>query len=192
MLSSILLKSKPWQIFIIISFVPFIYNTILNDYKFYNPHYDYRIFELIGYLLFNLFFIWIWAIVVELKKIITVQVSSKYFKIAIKYLVFYNILTILYVVLNTLGLSDDFLGMFNPKIRDLNSFIIIFAFSLPAVYSVFYCVYYAAKIIKMAELDKKVRFKDFQYTFFLLLFFFAGVWTIQPKLNAMYLKKSNL
>ena len=62
---------------------------------------------------------------------------------------------------------------------------IILSLHLVAMICIFYCFYFAAKIIKTVELQKEVGFKDFVGEFFLTWYFPIGVWFLQPKINKM-------
>jgi hypothetical protein len=43
-----------------------------------------------------------------------------------------------------------------------------------------------ARNLAMAEKQEKVEFYDYAGAFFLLWFFFIGVWFIQPRINRMF------
>ncbi len=49
-----------------------------------------------------------------------------------------------------------------------------------------YSLYFVAKNLAMAEKQEKVAFYDYAGPFFLLWFFFIGVWVIQPRINKMF------
>ncbi|MBK6525920.1 MAG: hypothetical protein IPG07_10450 [Crocinitomicaceae bacterium] len=46
----------------------------------------------------------------------------------------------------------------------------------------FYCV---GKSIKLAELQRTVKFEDFVGEFFLAWFYLVGFWILQPRLNKL-------
>ena len=54
------------------------------------------------------------------------------------------------------------------------------------LFSMFCIFYLIAKTIKTAELQRKVGFGDFAGEFFLLWFYFIGIWINQPKVNKLY------
>jgi len=58
------------------------------------------------------------------------------------------------------------------------------------MFRIFYSMYFVAKTIKTAELQRKVGFGDFVGEFFLLWFYFIGVWIVQPKVNKLYGKEN--
>jgi len=50
----------------------------------------------------------------------------------------------------------------------------------------FYCLYFNAKALKTAELQKPLTFSDFAGEFFLLWFFPIGIWILQPRINKLF------
>lgn len=52
-----------------------------------------------------------------------------------------------------------------------------------SMFCLFYCLYFVAKTIKTAELQKETSFGDFAGEFFLIWFYPIGIWFIQPKIN---------
>ncbi len=56
---------------------------------------------------------------------------------------------------------------------------------LLAIFCMFYCMYFAAKTIKTAELQRETKFSDFIGEFLLIWFFPIGVWILQPKINEL-------
>lgn len=50
-----------------------------------------------------------------------------------------------------------------------------------------YTMYFAAKTIKLAELQRPVTFTDFADEFFLIWFFPIGIWFVQPRINELAL-----
>ena len=71
----------------------------------------------------------------------------------------------------------------------LNSSVIfasIVPFHLFSIFCIFYCIYFNAKSLKVAELQREVSFSDYVVEFFLLWFFPIGVWFIQPRINKIF------
>ena len=68
--------------------------------------------------------------------------------------------------------------------------LVFFAVMLPihlfSMFCIFYCIYFNAKSLKVAELQREVTFNDYVGEFFLLWFFPIGVWFIQPRINKMF------
>lgn len=53
------------------------------------------------------------------------------------------------------------------------------------IFCIFHTMFFVAKTIKAAELQRPVTFGDFAGEFFMTWFFFVGVWIMQPKINKM-------
>ncbi len=51
------------------------------------------------------------------------------------------------------------------------------------MYALIYVFAYPMKLLKSIELKREVKFKDYWYLFFLMIFWIIGVWIVQPKLN---------
>jgi hypothetical protein len=62
----------------------------------------------------------------------------------------------------------------------------IFPFHFFAMGCIFYVLYFVAKSLKTVELQRRVEFGDYAGEFFLIWFFFVGVWIIQPRVNALF------
>lgn len=66
-------------------------------------------------------------------------------------------------------------------------FILLFSIIIPGhLYSAFcliYVLYFSAKTVKSAELQREAHFNDYIAEFFMFWFFPVGVWFLQPKIN---------
>jgi hypothetical protein len=58
-------------------------------------------------------------------------------------------------------------------------------FNLVAMFCIFYCLYYIARSLRTAELNRKTKFKDWFVIFLGLWFFPIGVWFIQRKIRRL-------
>jgi hypothetical protein len=74
-------------------------------------------------------------------------------------------------------------GLIRDSLRSNPS--ILFIFSLIALFAIFYCINFAAKVIAMFERNQSVGFADYAGNFFLMWFFPIGVWFIQPKIQKL-------
>lgn len=81
-------------------------------------------------------------------------------------------------VLNTLNNNPPAVGFFI-------GFMLIFPIHIFAMFCIFYSLYFVAKTLKTAELQREVTFSDFVGEFFLAWFFPIGVWILQPRINKM-------
>jgi hypothetical protein len=105
------------------------------------------------------------------------------FKAALVYvLVYFCCFLGLFIFLITLFQSQADLG--GP---DFDQLVWLPAIILPlhlfAMFCIFYCLYFVAKTIKTAELQREVSFSDFVGEFFMLWFYPIGIWILQPKIN---------
>ena len=57
---------------------------------------------------------------------------------------------------------------------------------LVATFCMFYNLYFVAKSLKLVELQRPVGFYDYSGPLFLLWFFPAGIWVVQPRINRLY------
>ncbi len=70
--------------------------------------------------------------------------------------------------------------------EDSSWLAIIMPLHFLAMFCMFYNLYFAAKTIKLAELQRQVNFGDYAGEFFLMWFFPIGVWWLQPKVNRLH------
>jgi uncharacterized membrane protein YeiH len=74
-------------------------------------------------------------------------------------------------------------GLIRDSLKNNPSVILII--SLLALFAIFYCINFAAKVIAIFERNQSVGFADYADNFFLLWFFPIGVWFIQPKIQKL-------
>ena len=55
-----------------------------------------------------------------------------------------------------------------------------------------YKIYFVAKTFKTAELQKEVDFGDFAGEFFMIFFYFIGIWVFQPEIIKMVESESTI
>jgi hypothetical protein len=126
---------------------------------------------------------WYWAVAVGLQNKIPPTVSMKVNKF--KWLYFIPV-TYFLAIFGTLAFVTP--GMlqqpeqFNPSVVFM-VMAVVFPLHFAAVACIFYCLYFVAKTIKTAELQREVKFSEFAGEFFLIWFFPIGVWMIQPRIN---------
>jgi hypothetical protein len=65
-------------------------------------------------------------------------------------------------------------------------FIIVIPLHFFSIFCIFYTFWFIAKSLKMVESWKQVTFGDYAGDFFLIWFFFVGVWFIQPRINRIF------
>lgn len=62
-------------------------------------------------------------------------------------------------------------------------FILAFLMHFFSMFCIFYTLYFIAKTLVSAELQREAHFSDYIGDFFLIWFFPVGVWFIQPRVN---------
>jgi hypothetical protein len=63
---------------------------------------------------------------------------------------------------------------------------ILYIFGLIGIVTNIYSVYFTARILVMAERERKVTFSDYIGTFILVYIFIFGVWWLQPRVNRLH------
>nr|WP_299341191.1 hypothetical protein [Allomuricauda sp.] len=203
-MTKLFLKSKHWQLFTILVGIPFLLQFyVYRKIFWYNPppvepnpdskgftevlneefiQFDFPPFLTIVFFL--LFFGWFWSIAIGLQKKIPQRIKMKVTKFKVFFFIPFT-----YIILLMIYLGGLFSGMGTDSFLISGwIFAIIVPFHLLSMFGIFYSLYFAAKTIKTAELQREVGFGDFVAEFFLLWFYFIGIWIIQPKVNKLYSK----
>ena len=194
------LRLKHWQLFIVMLGLPIIYQLyfifeifgsrtqpmevvgvegvtqVLNERYF---HFDFLPYVLI---LFSLvFFGWFWSIAIGLQKNIPVEIEMK-----VKRFKAFFIIPLVYTIVFMMFIGGLFSGMFTYGFSNSTWFlVIILPLHLFSIFCIFHTIYFVAKTIRTAELQRVVTFGDFAGEFFLLWFYIIGIWIIQPKVNRL-------
>ena len=195
------LKAKHWQLFALMLGIPLLYQIylmsllwgfqtqpesvageegftqVLNE-KFIQL--DFFPYVMIFFVL--IFFGWFWSIAIGLQKNIPKDIKMKVKKFKVFFFIpFFYILFLMFCM------GGLFSGMATNGFLNSGWIVaIIIPLHLLSMFCVFYSMYFVAKTIKTAELQKKTGFRDFAGEFFLLWFYFIGIWLIQPKVNKLY------
>lgn len=193
------LKAKHWQIFLLTFGIPVAIQlviVVLLVFRFSSgtENIEQSVFGYMAFMftamfiLLFFFFGWLWAIVVGLQKKIPQPLKLKInrFKIFFFIPLIYLALFLVLIIVMMSGLSKG--NMELPSSVGV-VFMVIFPLHLFTVFCIFYCLWFAAKIIKTAELQQEVSFSDFAGEFFMLWFYPVGIWIIQPKINNMVTSK---
>lgn len=187
-MEKLFLHAKHWQIFILIFGIPFTFQMaymvrfVSNITLLDGPGFQY----MLGYLKFTMLiavassiitYSWFWSIAVGLQKMLPEGIIMKV--TLFKFFLFIPIVFMLSL----------FLGAYYFYIQKNVPDPIVFVFLIPlyffALFCSFYCIYFIAKTIRTVELQKSVVFSDFVAEFFLIWFYFIGVWVLQPRINKM-------
>ncbi len=127
---------------------------------------------------------WQWSVVMGLQKLVPAGVKIKLTQFKIFFFIPVVYITLVCGLLALLFNSDMMRGG-QPDPAIFMVFAIIFPVHLFAMFCIFYSIYFVAKTIKTAELQREVTFSDFVAEFFLVWFHFIGIWILQPKINKM-------
>jgi hypothetical protein len=187
---NIFLRAKHWQLFLATFGMPILIEIIILSF-FFNPASGRNPIIIVSYfrsfpppmlLLGGILFGWQWAVATGFQKMIPPCAKMKVKRFKIFFFIAANYL----VLICTLMLVD--FGDYNLNNYPLDSafiigFLLIFATHLFAMFCIFYNLYFLAKTLKTAELQRPVTFRDFIGEFFLAWFFPIGIWILQPRIN---------
>jgi hypothetical protein len=191
---NVFLKTKDWQLFSTLIGLPllgffltfvlfFTYSTSTNDLNSTTLKNFTLIFPSIVLLSMVILFGWFWSIAIGLQSrvVLTVKMNVKKFKI-----LFFIAITYLFVLLAFsifMGTTQFELVPQFLSTLPLVLMFIVFPIHLIAIFCIFHTIYFVAKTYKTVELQREVSFSDFTGEFFLVWFYFIGIWIIQPKIN---------
>jgi len=186
-----LLRAKHWQLFLVIVGIPIalqiIFMTVIVSAIIENQMNDrlneeptmimpmfFIVFVLIGLLSGGTLFGWMYSIATGLQSRVpeSVNLNVKRFK-----LFFWT--PVVYIGVIILMSITIFNG--NPPHPAVLALII--PMHLFSIFCMFYTINFVAKTIKTVELQRAVTFSDFIGEFFLVWFYFVGIWILQPKVN---------
>jgi len=190
------LKAKHWQLFIVTFGITMIFQFVIMGSMILNLDNQvhlypgiifnrFKFIPLIILLFMGLTFVWFWSVGIGLQKRVPENVTMK----VKKFKVFLFIPMIYMFILGVLlSFASNGLFEFGSKpnwglIGGL--FTVIVLLHLFSVFCIFYSLYFVAKTIKTAELQRAVEFGDFVGEFFLIWFYPIGIWIIQPRVNKM-------
>jgi hypothetical protein len=187
------LQAKHWQVFLILFGIPlgihlFITNFIFNTGAGLNLE---LLEQYFAYLPFIILFIsfsmgaWYWSIGIGLQKIIPpeLQLNVKRFKVFLFIPAVY-LLCFLWIFAKASSLmfaaspdaQSTFMFDWFPYIMPLHLF---------SMCCILYCIYFTARTIKTAELQRVVKLSDCTSLFFSLWVLPFGIWTVQPLINKL-------
>jgi len=201
----IFLRAKHWQLFIVLVGLPFITWIILitqflsgtitapDDLRpeqiFANVESFLPKMLVLGLFVTWVMFRWFYSVGVNLHKKLPLIV-----KMPVRTFKAFVIIPMVYVVLVSIAMVYFFNHLdfyingtqFNPPPYFFFFPLLIMPLHLFCVFCIFYCFYFIAKCLKAVELQKNVTTGDYIGEFFLLWFFFVGVWFIQPRVNKLF------
>ncbi len=185
----IFLKAKHWQIFMIIIGLPVILEIIAVPFMIIedDPRVIMTIMPIIMIYFFGGFCGWCWAVAINLQEKLAddLKLSVKGFKIFLLAPLIYYIIFFFIIDFTISGAIEKGTEP-NPTI-----FAWLAPLHLITSFCILYCFYFVSKIFKTVELQRKVTFSDFAGEFFMICFYFIGIWILQPKINKMVEDKRN-
>lgn len=197
-----LLKAKHWQLFIIVVGVPVVIQCFFMAYVFSqishnNPPDPFMVFSAMPFIfIFYLvsaviLFGWYYAIVIKMDTLIPtpLKINMRRFKIFFFIPIIYFVIIISIVIFVFTQIEP---GHGKPPVGPMIAMVFLVIpfhlFSLFCIGHTFYCV---GKSIKLAELQRQVKFEDYAGEFFLAWFYLVGFWILQPRLNKLASEKLN-
>jgi len=196
----IFLKAKPWQIFVLTVALPLILALLTVPVAIVSNHHlkTMKIFVITIILLFyGGYLTWLWTVVAGLQPKISkgINLENLLFNIFMFIQFTFMLITIrliIFICKVIKSMFEFFQYLFGGSaVADPSSglidgllltFVPLFWISF---FCTLYCFYFAAKTIRSAELQKPIKFSDFVWEIFLIVFFPVGIWLIQPKINKM-------
>tara|TARA_R110001632_G_scaffold232256_2_gene372593 strand:+ start:4054 stop:4695 length:642 start_codon:yes stop_codon:yes gene_type:complete len=195
------LKAKHWQLFTLIFGIPFFFQILMMIEVFSNINSEanpdpievfsmFKFFPIIMILVMAVFFGWFWSIAIGLQKKVPENVTMK----TKKFKIFFFI-PLVYILAISLFIGGIFSGIMQNETEPIGGLTngivgIILPLHLLSMFGMFYSLYFVAKTFKTVELQKEVNFSEFAGEFFMLWFYFIGIWIIQPKINKMVSNKN--
>jgi hypothetical protein len=190
------LKAKHWQLFTLMIGIPILFQIIMMGTMISNINSEtnpdptemfnmFKFFPVITTLCVGIFFGWFWSIAIGLQKQIpeNIIMKTKKFKI-------FFFIPIVYIICISFYIGITFSGIMQngtePSVGFIGGMVgVIVPLHLLSMFGIFYSMYFVAKTFKTVELQKQVSFGDFAGEFFMLWFYFIGIWILQPKINKM-------
>tara|TARA_R110002050_G_scaffold4573_1_gene22038 strand:- start:22748 stop:23368 length:621 start_codon:yes stop_codon:yes gene_type:complete len=196
------LKAKHWQLFTLMFGIPLLFQIIMMATMFSNVNSEtdpnpteifnmIKFFPIIMILYLGVFFGWFWSIAIGLQRKVpkNIKMKTKKFKI-------FFFIPLVYILCLSLFIIGKFSGIIQNETEQSGGFVagivgIILPLHLLSMFGMFYSLYFVAKTFKTVELQKEVNFGEFAGEFFMLWFYFIGIWFIQPKINKMAEDENN-
>jgi hypothetical protein len=175
------LRLKHWQLFLLLIGVPLVLQIIFvsvvvasND-----PFAAMMFFPVIMIIVLCTFFGWLYSVGAAMHKKIPFSMRPNLGRFKLFMLVPTVYISCICVFLAFIARATPTLSGPGAGIMVL----IILPLHLFSMFCIFYCLYFAAKTLKMAELQRPLSFGDFAGEFFLMWFFPIGIWILQPRIN---------
>ena len=177
-----LIHAKHWQLFLVFIGIPLVMQIIMTGFMTTgNIQIGLALTGIASVLSAGVFFLWLWSIGHFLYEKLpeTVHMNLNRFR---AFLIFPVVYIGLFIFIFTFIVGQmEAAG----SIVSTAVFGLIIPLHLFAMFCIFYSFYFIAKSLKSIELDRTATFGDYAGEFFLIWFYFIGVWLIQPRINAL-------
>ncbi|MBI1221263.1 MAG: hypothetical protein GC180_01560 [Bacteroidetes bacterium] len=192
------LRAKHWQLFLLLFVVPLLlfawayYEMLLQLIPIEEGDQEQAMeilktnfskFLLGGIISYLLLTAWMISIAIGLRpytpELVRLKTTPFWINLAIPFLVY---IYLFYFIQNIFGMD---LNVPNPAAEILPSIFILIVLSILASASSLYLYYYTAKALKTAMKKHRVKFGTFVGEFAMLLFWYIGIWMIQPDINKL-------
>jgi len=196
-MNSLFLRAKHWQIFVPLLVIPFITMIIFSMIVAFVIITDtperpedgiwVAYFMPLIILICSLVqFGWFWSVLTKLGALIPHEVRMPIKRMKLFFfipLIYFCLipLFVAFVITNVAVAEHHPSAMIQVAVVG----IFIFFLHLFSIFCIFHTIYFAAKTIRSAELQRNTTFSDFTGDFFLIWFFPVGVWFIQPRINKL-------
>lgn len=188
-MTSLFLKAKHWQLFILFFGLPFVLNIFLMAYMVrgfannaeFTPGWAFAFVVPVIVIAMASVMLWTWSMAIGLQPRLPEGITMKVKKF--KFFFFFPIVYILIFLSFFFFMFGSAMTGTEPDGFMIYGFFIIFPVHLFAMFCMFYTIYFAAKTIKTIEIMMPAKFGDFAGEFFMLWFYPIGVWIIQPRVN---------
>ncbi len=178
------LRMKHWQLFLLIMLAPLLLPLIMllaialsGDSLMVLTAIPIIVLVCVG-----VFFGWFYALGTGLHEKLPAESDLKIGRF--KFSIF---LPVTYLLLISLYITSMF---FNGEQALEESFPAIFALIMPlhllSMFCIFYSMYFISKALRSVELQRNVTLNDYIGEFFLIWFYFVGIWILQPRINKIF------
>lgn len=180
-MTKLFLHAKHWQLFLLQFGIPILLEIIFINILLGPASNNTGAFASISVIFFVMMlffagtlFLWIWSVSIGLQKMMPDHFRTKVYKFKIFFFIpIFYISSIL-----------SFMGNDTSNALAI-ALLVIIPLHLFSMFCIFYCIYFTAKTLKIAELQRHVTFSDLAGEFFLIWFYPIGIWILQPRINAL-------
>lgn len=196
-----ILMAKHWQLFLLTWGIQIIFQFIWVGLQIVNmkngagpkPQ---SLFSLMPMMLFGtiiffcVHFAWFWSVAIGIQNKIPVNLKMKtrWFKLLILFQVVYISLIYISVVAGMILVPKMPENGMETLLSVVPNFVfVIVLLHLVAIFCCCYSIYFVAKSLKTAELQRETSFTDFSGEMFSIWWFPIGIWALQPRINKLSL-----